>query len=86
MLASKKYGWTARILNHQIEHKSYEKYLLNQTNFDDVLPEQYRNQAVLAVIPVPHRKPVRHKRGGWASSVRKWWLWEDACSNLESYL
>ncbi len=49
MLASKKYGWTARVLNHQIEHKSYEKYLLNQTNFDDVLPEQYRNQAVLAL-------------------------------------
>jgi predicted nuclease of restriction endonuclease-like (RecB) superfamily len=49
ILASKKYGWTARVLNHQIENKSYEKYLLNQTNFDDVLPEQYRNQAVLAL-------------------------------------
>jgi predicted nuclease of restriction endonuclease-like (RecB) superfamily len=47
--ATKKFGWTSRVLTHQIENKSFEKYLLNQTNFDEVVPEKYRNQAVLAV-------------------------------------
>jgi len=31
---TKKYGWTKNVLIHQIENKSYEKFLLNQTNFD----------------------------------------------------
>ena len=38
ILATKKFGWTYRVLKHQIENKSYEKYLLNQTNFDKTLP------------------------------------------------
>lgn len=46
---TKKFGWTKNILIHQIENKSYEKYLLNQTNFDQTLPEQYRHQAKLAI-------------------------------------
>ena len=46
---TKKYGWTKNVLIHQIENKSYEKYLLNQTNFDKALPEKYRHQAKLAV-------------------------------------
>lgn len=46
---TKKFGWSKNVLIHQIENKSYEKYLLNQTNFDKVLPEKYRNQAKLAV-------------------------------------
>lgn len=37
------------MLIHQIESKSYERYLLNQTNFDQTIPEPYKNQAVLAV-------------------------------------
>lgn len=45
----KKFGWTKNVLIHQIENKSYEKYLLRQTNFDEVLPEQYKKQAILAV-------------------------------------
>jgi predicted nuclease of restriction endonuclease-like (RecB) superfamily len=48
-LAIKKFGWTKEVLIHQIETKSFEKYLLNQTNFDAVLPENIRKQAILAV-------------------------------------
>lgn len=29
-----RYGWTRRVLDHQIDNQSYQKYLLNQTNFD----------------------------------------------------
>jgi len=46
---TKKYGWTKNVLIHQIEGKSYEKYLLNQTNFDKAVPEKYKHQAKLAV-------------------------------------
>jgi predicted nuclease of restriction endonuclease-like (RecB) superfamily len=46
---TKKYGWTKNVLIHQIENKSYEKYLLNQTNFEKTLPEKYKHQAKLAV-------------------------------------
>ncbi|MBN2052449.1 DUF1016 family protein [Candidatus Woesearchaeota archaeon] len=46
---TKKFGWTKEVLIHQIENKSYEKHLLNQTNFDKALPEKYRQQAKLAV-------------------------------------
>lgn len=44
-----KFGWTYRVLEHQIENKSYEKFLLNQTNFDNTIVEKYKNQAVLAL-------------------------------------
>lgn len=46
---TKKYGWTKDVLINHIENKTYEKYLLNQTNFDKALPEKYINQAKLAV-------------------------------------
>lgn len=49
ILSTKKFGWTYRVLEHQIDNNSYEKYLLNQTNFDKTLPEKYRHQAKLAV-------------------------------------
>jgi len=49
ILATKKFGWTYRVLEHQIDNNSYEKYLLNQTNFDKALPEKQRYQAKLAV-------------------------------------
>lgn len=44
-----RYGWTKRILINFIEAQTYEKYLLNQTNFDQTLPEGRRVQAKLAV-------------------------------------
>ena len=49
ILATKKFGWTKNVLIHQIENKTFEKYLLNQTNFEETLPEKIRNQAILAV-------------------------------------
>jgi predicted nuclease of restriction endonuclease-like (RecB) superfamily len=49
ILATKKFGWTKDVLIHQVELKSYERYLLGQTNFDETLPEKIKNQAVLAV-------------------------------------
>jgi predicted nuclease of restriction endonuclease-like (RecB) superfamily len=48
-IATKKFGWTKDILTHQIENKTYEKYLLNQTKFDQTIPDKIKNQAVLAV-------------------------------------
>lgn len=49
ILSTKKFGWTKNVLIHQIENKTFEKYLLNQTNFDETLPEKVRNQAIFAV-------------------------------------
>jgi predicted nuclease of restriction endonuclease-like (RecB) superfamily len=46
---TKKFGWSKNVLIHQIEGKTYEKYLLNQTNFDKAIPEKYKHQAKLAV-------------------------------------
>ncbi len=48
-IATKKFGWTKDVLRHQIENKTYEKYLLNQTNFDETVPDKIKNQAILAV-------------------------------------
>jgi len=44
-----KFGWTKNLLINQIANKSYEKFLLNQTNFDNTIVEKYKHQAVLAV-------------------------------------
>jgi predicted nuclease of restriction endonuclease-like (RecB) superfamily len=44
-----KYGWTKNVLIHQIENQSYEKMLLNQSNFNKTLPEKIKKQASLAV-------------------------------------
>jgi len=46
---TKQFGWTKNVLIHQIENRTHEKTLLNQTNFDAALPEHIRNQAKLAV-------------------------------------
>lgn len=46
---TKRYGWTKRILANFIEAETYEKYLLNQTNFDLTLPVERRVQAKLAI-------------------------------------
>jgi predicted nuclease of restriction endonuclease-like (RecB) superfamily len=47
--ATARFGWTKAVLQHQIDNKTYEKYLLNQTNFDDTLPDELQAQAALAV-------------------------------------
>lgn len=46
---TKKYGWAKSVLIHQVESKSYERFLLNQTNFDKALEEKYKHQAKLSV-------------------------------------
>ena len=46
---TRKFGWSKNVLIHQIENQTYEKTLLNQTNFDKTLPDEIRNQAKLAV-------------------------------------
>ncbi|MGK5092548.1 PDDEXK nuclease domain-containing protein [Deltaproteobacteria bacterium TL4] len=46
---TRKMGWSKNVLIHQIENKTYEKTLLSQTNFDQTVPEEIRNQAKLAV-------------------------------------
>ena len=46
---TRRYGWTKNVLVHQIENQSYEKTLLNQTNFVKTLPEGMQEQAVLAI-------------------------------------
>ena len=46
---TKRFGWTKDVLNNNIENRAFEKYLTNQTNFDETVPEKYRLQAKLAV-------------------------------------
>lgn len=46
---TRKFGWTKDVLINQIEGNSYALYLTNQTNFEQTLPEKYKNQAILAV-------------------------------------
>jgi predicted nuclease of restriction endonuclease-like (RecB) superfamily len=46
---ARKFGWSRSVLIHRIENKNYERTLLSQTNFDQTVTEEYRNQAKLAV-------------------------------------
>lgn len=46
---ARKFGWTKNVLIHQIDNQTYEKTLLNQTNFDLTIAEEFRDQAKLAV-------------------------------------
>jgi predicted nuclease of restriction endonuclease-like (RecB) superfamily len=47
--ATKSFGWSTRVLEHQIDNKTYEKYLLNQTNYDHLPVEKFKDQKVLAI-------------------------------------
>jgi len=49
IMVTKNFGWSKNVLIHQIENKTYEKYLLGQTNFETTLPDSIKNQAVLAI-------------------------------------
>ena len=49
ILATKKYGWTKDVLINKIEAKTYENYLLGQSNFDITLPDRIKNQAIHAL-------------------------------------
>jgi len=47
--STKKCGWSYRVLDHQIDNKTYEKYLLGQTNNNDLLEQGFKQQKVLSV-------------------------------------
>ncbi|MDX2248156.1 MAG: PDDEXK nuclease domain-containing protein [Bacteroidia bacterium] len=49
ILATQKYGWTKDVLIHKIELKIFEKFALGQNNFERTLPDNIKNQAVLAL-------------------------------------
>lgn len=44
---TKKFGWTKDVLLNHIENKSYEKYLLNQTNFDKTMGKDLAEEIYL---------------------------------------
>jgi predicted nuclease of restriction endonuclease-like (RecB) superfamily len=46
---TRKFGCTKNVLIHQIENQTYEKTLLNQTNFDRAVSEGDRDRAKLSV-------------------------------------
>lgn len=46
---TRKFGCSKNVLIHQIENQTYEKTLLSQTNFEETVPAEIRNQAKLAV-------------------------------------
>lgn len=46
---TRKFGWSKKVLIHQIDNQSYEKTLLGQTNFDRTLTVKQRTQAKLTV-------------------------------------
>jgi predicted nuclease of restriction endonuclease-like (RecB) superfamily len=62
--ATARFGWTKAVLQHQVDNKSYERYLLNQTNFDATIAEEIKNQALLAVKD-HYTFEVRH--GTWTA-------------------
>ena len=47
--ARARFGWTKAVLQHQVDNKTFEKYLLNQTSFDQTLTPALGAQAALAV-------------------------------------
>jgi len=47
--ATARFGWTKNVLQHQIDNQSYRQYLAGQTNFDAVLPDNIKAQALMAV-------------------------------------
>jgi len=46
---TRKFGWTKNVLVIKLETNTYENTLLNQTNFDQTVTEEIRDQAKLAV-------------------------------------
>lgn len=47
--ATARFGWTSKVLQHQLDNHSYAQYLNGQTNFDETLPDTIKAQAMLAV-------------------------------------
>jgi len=49
LMMARRHGWSKNVLIHQIENRSYQKYLNNQTNFDKALPAETQTCAKFAV-------------------------------------
>jgi len=58
----RKFGWSKNVLIHQIEHQSYEKTLLGQTNFDTAVTPNASSSGtlcdlcggtILVILPLP---------------------------------
>lgn len=47
--ATARFGWTTKVLQHQLDNHSYAQYLNGQTNFDAAVPDAIKAQAMLAV-------------------------------------
>jgi predicted nuclease of restriction endonuclease-like (RecB) superfamily len=47
--STKKFGWSKRVLDHQIDNKTYVKYLLGQTNYDQLPAEKFKDQRILTI-------------------------------------
>ena len=46
---TKKFGWSKNVLIVKIENKTYENTIVNQTNFNETLPVNIKDQATLDV-------------------------------------
>jgi predicted nuclease of restriction endonuclease-like (RecB) superfamily len=47
--ATARFGWSKSVVQHQLDNHSYRQYLLGQTNFDALVPDSIKAQAMLAV-------------------------------------
>lgn len=47
--ATARHGWTRDVLKHQLDNKTFEKFLLSQSSFHQILPEVRMSQAILAI-------------------------------------
>ena len=55
---TRKMGCTKNVLIHNIENQTYEKTLLNQTNFDKALPAKIKNQTIVEYALRQSRKLI----------------------------
>lgn len=46
---TKKFGWSKSLLDQKIRSEEFERFLLNQTNFDLTIKDEHKNNAILAV-------------------------------------
>jgi len=76
---TRKFGWTKAVLLNHIENRSFEKFLLNQTNFNRTVPEKYRRQAKLAVkdeymfdfLEIGEEHSEKELEAGLVNNIRK---------------
>lgn len=81
ILATKKFGWTKDLLINKIELKAYEKYLLGQSNYEDVLPESVKKQAMLAI-----KDDYFVGYGGLGSEHSEYELEQSLIHNIQQFL